>query len=353
MSQKIAFLKLRPDDPTATGERGRAIVSFLRSIGHVVEVLHPSVEGLRDFDRFRFSLWSRLKRRALGRAHLPHLWDFIADDLEPQIRRGSYDLVIGLGPDASYVLTRNLSARKILDTPNVAFLERYHAIGADLNEVELSYRKEIEIYKAADHILIHHEILTRFVRRHVYDSDKVATVRMGCTPRVRPAQFSTSPRIVYAGSYGYIQDPFLLALLSGQSPWPIHCYGSRDPNRSFLPARLDFRGYAPTLDVLADYQFGLVTVSADRLRRASPSTKFAYYFAAGLPVFFPEWMEEGHTYEAAIPYTENGFARTVQDAAGDERKWRELSEKATAIAGELSWEKVLRPLGDIVSGSTK
>jgi hypothetical protein len=157
---------------------------------------------------------------------------------------------------------------------------------------------------------------------------------------------------VYAGSYYYIQDPYLLAQLSRVSPYPIDCYGPEDPNRKFLPAALGYKGYGAGLGFLADYQFGLITVSRDALRQHSPATKFPYYFAHGLPVLFPEWMKEGFEYaDCAVPYNEQAFAEVVRSLG--EATWRRMSEAAKALAARLSWDNVLRPLGDLLKRGTR
>jgi hypothetical protein len=177
----------------------------------------------------------------------------------------------------------------------------------------------------------------------------VVTVRLGADPAPETASFLSPARIVYAGSYDYIQDPFLLSLLSARSPVPIDCYGSRDPNRPYLPHPLQYRGYEATTSFLARYQLGLITVSQDRLRRHSPATKFAYYFARGLPVLFPEWMLEGHGYTAAVPYTEASFPLVVEGIVGDRERWETLSAQALEIASSLRWETVLAPLVPLLS----
>jgi hypothetical protein len=345
---RIALLEMYAGDPMSTGERCRALVRFLAAKGHEVDVLAPSPERLNDFHRFRFSVWSRLKRRALGRRRLPHLWDYVADEMEPRVRSGGYDVVMARLQPVAYTLTRLDGCLRIFDCANIGFLESYHGWNADMSEIEIEYEKEMAIFRSADHVFLHHEILTRFFRTHVFDDDKVRTVRMGCYPATRTASFSRAPRIVYAGSYEYIQDPYLLSLLTKASPYPIECYGKKDPNYPFLPARLAYKGYAPEMSFLADYHVGLITVSRDRLRRHSPSTKFAYYFAHGLPVLFPEWMKEGYTYEAAVPYTEENFVEQARSVCESEDTWRRLSEAAIAIGRELDWEKTLAPLEQLL-----
>jgi hypothetical protein len=342
---KIAILEMRADDPTATGARGRAMVDFLRQRGHHVEVLAPAPATVSEFARLRFSLWSRVKRRALRRRALPHLWDHLADELEPRIRAGRYDVLIGRLQPVAYVLTRRVGPRAVFDMANVGFLESYHSAEVDLGALEADYEKEMEIYRAVDAILSPHPLLSSFFRANVWDTPKLLDVLLGCDAPTARARFSVEPRIVYAGSYASIQDPYLLALLSREARTPIHCYGPRDPNRAFLPAPLDYRGYAPSLDVLAEYQLGLITVSQDRLRQNSPATKFAYYFSYGLPVLFPSWMKEGHEYPAAVPYDERTFDDVVRGAVSDQAHWERLSAAALETAAGRRWNDVLQPLG--------
>jgi glycosyltransferase involved in cell wall biosynthesis len=347
---RIALVEMYPGDKMATGERGRALFRFLSERGHDVQVVAPAEKRLADFYRFRFSTWSRAKRRALRREILPHLWDYVADELAPRLDEGKFDIVVARLQPVAYALTRLKSpCLKIFDAANIAFLESYHGWNADMSEIEVEYRKEIEICRAADYIFLHHDILAQFFRAHVFDSDKVVTVRMGCYPAKRVASHSSSPRIVYAGSYRYIQDPYLLSLLARVSPYPIDCYGKKDPNFSFLPAPLSYRGYREDAAFMAEYQCGLITISQDRLRRHSPSTKFAYYFAHGLPVLFPDWMKEGYTYPAAIPFNEDNFADQARAVCESPGEWRRLSGAAVKTAEGFVWDRVLAPFDDIIN----
>lgn len=346
---RIAFLELDLDNRMATGERSRALSSFLRERGHSVDLLAPSPARLRDFHRFRFSLYNRLKRRTLRRQFLPHFWDYIAEDLIPRLEAGRYDVVIGRPQPAAYTLTRcGARVLKIFDAANIGFLESYHGWNADLSEVEVEYAKEMEIYRAADYVFVHHPIFADFLKRTVFDSPKVSSVRMGCYPVSGCARYSASPRLVYAGSYHYIQDPYLLSILTRQSPYPIDCYGQTNPNFRFLPSPLRYCGFREDTNFLFEYQCGVITVSQDRLRRHSPSTKFAYYFAHGLPVLFPEWMEEGHTYQAAVPYSETTFADQARRVCGERATWSRLSDAARATAAELTWDRILQPVDDLI-----
>jgi hypothetical protein len=280
------------------------------------------------------------------------LWDYLADELEPQIRRGGFDAIIARGQDLAYVLTRPLPGLKILDMANLLYLEAYYAWGANPAEVEETYEKEVLVWQSVDYIVSPHAVLTAYFVEHLARvgdfTRKTRTARLGCEPAPRVARYSAAPRLVYAGSYYYIQDPYLLAQLAKLSPFPVDCYGPTDPNRKFLPAALNYRGYEPGTGFLADYQVGLITVSRDALRQHSPSTKFPYYFAHALPVLFPDWMLEGYEYrDCATPYNEHTFTK-VLGAVAAETKWRQMSEAALSVASNLQWVNTLQPLQEII-----
>src|SRR5262245_52370611 len=159
---RVAILEHSADQKSATGVRGRAIQGYLERLGNSVDVLAPEPGALQKFERYRFGFRARLGRRLTGAKTLPHLWEFIADQLEPQIRKGRYDVVIGRGQDVAYVLTRPLECLKILDMANILFLEGYFAWGANLNEVEETFDKEMQIFNSVDYILSPHELLTDY-----------------------------------------------------------------------------------------------------------------------------------------------------------------------------------------------
>ena len=352
MTRRIAILEHAGASTSATGVRGRAIASFLRGRGHTVDFVGPSADEMRALARSRVGLRARVARRLSGRRALSHMWDLVADAIEPRVRAGRYDVVIARSQDVAGVLARGIPGRAIYDLANIGFLEEYHAWGSNLDDVEDSFDREMRVFESASFILSPHQLLTNYFMHHFASrpdiNAKIRAVRLGAEPATRTARYSSPPRIVYAGSYYYIQDPYLLSELSRISPVPIDCYGFRDPNRRFLPSPLAYKGYRQTTDFLADYQFGLITVSRDALRQHSPSTKFPYYFAHGLPVLFPAWMKEGFEYSmCALPYTEATFAAVVE-AASDATRWNEMSAAASALGRELSWSNVLQPLVKIV-----
>jgi glucuronate isomerase len=106
---------------------------------------------------------------------------------------------------------------------------------------------------------------------------------------------------------------------------------------------LRYLGYAPTLDVLADYQIGLVTISDDPLRRLSFSSKQLEYFSYGLPVLVPAWRPDELLAAGTVLYTEETFLNQVK-ILGDSEVWQATSSRALEVAQRFSWDAALQPL---------
>jgi hypothetical protein len=96
------------------------------------------------------------------------------------------------------------------------------------------------------------------------------TLNFGCTPSEQRAQFAEPPRVVYVGNLSAsFNDTPLLIRLAALYPH-IDVYGGPPPDSGL---GLNYLGYAPSLDVLSQYQLGLVTVTKDPLRRDGFSSK--------------------------------------------------------------------------------
>ena len=349
---RIAIVEDAYSYTSATGVRGRAIVQFLTSRGHHVDVVAPSERDTRRLTRRQYGTLNRIGRRLLPRREDVHGWELLADLLEPRLRSGHYDAIIARSRDVGYVLTRGLPGFLVYDMANLGFLEEYYAWGPNLRNVAETYTREMAILDTVHAVLSPHPIFTKYLVSQLDVirglEQKTCTVRLGAEPARHTALFSSSPAIVYAGSYYFIQDPWMLSELTKRSHYQIDCYGFRDPNQPFLPARLNYRGYAPDMDFLASYQFGLITLSRDRLRQHSPATKFPYYFSHGLPVLFPDWMLEGYDYPAcAIPYNEDTFDAQVAEASTSHR-WTEMSAAALDLSRNMRWDVVLEPLEQLL-----
>lgn len=343
----IAVVELSADLRSGTAVRGRAIARVLESRGHQVErVTPPRGTWERLVRRERSTTW-----RLLGSVGFRvDQYEGVADALEPLLR-GRFDVVVARGLHVGHVLPRDLPALKVFDWLNVAYIEEYSTSEPDLDAVDRCFARERRVLEASDLVVSVGEHLTSFVTNNVNVAGleaKLITAPLGGERAARTAAWAPTPRVVYAGSYYPIQDPFLLSRLTALSPFDLHCYGPKPPADGHLPTRLRYRGYAPSEDFLADYQVGLITVARDRLREVSPSTKLPYYFAHGLPVLFPEWVKEGYDYPGcAVAYTEENFAERLRQMT-ERSQWQRLSAAALEAAARRSWEITLAPLVEAI-----
>ncbi|MET9734068.1 hypothetical protein ABZZ79_26470 [Streptomyces sp. NPDC006458] len=292
------------------------------------------------------------RKWGFGRRHLSYYF-LVA---EHRLRRGilkrelpmdDYDLVICETVYDAGVLADVTTARTLYDAPAPWADEVYFDGRLSERQHQKLRRLETGIFEGVDHLALHWESYAHYaVERYGISGRNLMPLNFGCSPSEKRAEFADPPRIAYLGnvSAGF-NDPALLARLSAQYPH-IDVYGGPPPDSRL---GLRYRGYAPSLDVLKEYQLGLVTCTKDPLRRDGFSSKHVHYLAHGLPVLVPTWRRRLDLLRGSLPYTEESF-RSVVDAMRDKDRWQAASDEAYAQATRLSWNETLRPLERLVGG---
>ena len=245
--------------------------------------------------------------------------------------------------DVGFVLGGRLAPVQVLDLPAPFAEELYFAGELTRRAYERLRAYEVRAYGAADHLSFHWETYAGWVRATKYDGGNFLPLTYGVEPKAARARWSPTPRIVFLGFLGgsWVNLP-LLQRLCDRFP-TIDVYGG--PAQAVLGDR--YKGYAPTLDVLAEYQFGLITIADDPLRRHGFSSKQLEYYSYGLPVLTPAWREDPLLDAAALLYDEESFAALVEKLSTREA-WEELSGRALDLAQRCSWEAALAPLAGLL-----
>ena len=104
------------------------------------------------------------------------------------------------------------------------------------------------------------------------------------------------------------------------------------------------------MDILSNYQFGLISISKDRLRTEGFSAKHIDYLSYGLPVLTPEWRRDPLLESTSIYYNEDNFVQVINNYS-QENEWKQMSEKGYESAKQMKWENVLKPLDTIINNS--
>jgi hypothetical protein len=205
---------------------------------------------------------------------------------------------------------------------------------------------EIDIFRACHHLSFHWHSYADYVRKYYgYSAANIFRFDRHACVRNEVASFSEPPRVIYLGYLGgYWIDLDLLSELTSIYPHIDVCGLPRPPRRFAL----NYKGYAKP-EILADYQFGLITCTKDRLRREGFSAKHIDYLAAGLPVLAPEWRTSTQDLRGTVTYSVENFAEQLRASSAKER-WTLLSKEALEQAGDLNAERVAAEFVSVVEG---
>jgi hypothetical protein len=366
-SKRIAII-CQPDN-FANGIKPGEMKRFLEKRGHEVSVLDTSRLS-------RSSRWSRhlggnlpslqprraalyangvaqrllTRRWKFGRHHLSY-YVLVADQilrqaiLKASLELDDFDLVVCEEPYDAGVLAVPTTAATLYDCP-CPWADELYFEGrlTEQQHVKLRHREK-ELFDSVDSLSFHWPSYAAYaVENYGIRGHNLMRLDFGCTPAEHRLEFASPPRIVYLGNLSArFNNPSLLARLAQQYPH-IDVYGGPPPDPGL---GLNYLGYSPSLDVLHEYQLGLVTCSTDILRQNGFSSKHTNYLAYGLPVLVPEWRRHLELLQGSIPYTEATFLSRIRELS-DEKRWRAASDEAYAQAQRLAWDVTLRPLEELL-----
>ena len=331
-------------DRFANAVRPKKIKEFLKKNGYNVELINTyptraKPKSLNLIERILRFFTPRFLRNYLFVLEIKHR----AILLQKEIEKRQPDVLICESEIDSYVLTKPISCLKILDSASPWVDELLYSGDFLYFAYKMLRRLELEIYRKSDYVAFHWENYTNYVKKYIYKGKNFFILNWGCSPRKIKAKFKKPPRIAYLGKLdGYWNNIKLLSYLS--KIYEIDVYGAPEPPKEL---GLNYKGYAPTTDILAEYQFGLVTLSKDRLRVHSFSSKQLDYMSYGLPVLTPEWRKDPILEKYSILYNENNFLQKIKEYSSRE-KWEKMSNMCLDKAKEWDWEKVLKPLIEII-----
>jgi hypothetical protein len=322
-----------------------AYKAFLKSKGYAATALfYPS-------ESYSSKLWY-LYQNARARLHQRErvVIEKISEQAKRELEKNRYDAVISVGTPFAHVLTKDLNCLKIFSPQTSGNDELYFSKRLSIERIKEYKDLEIEIMEKSDYVIFPCESLQNYVKKHVVDSKNFVIINYGCYPQQKLASYSYPPAIISMGNLShYWSNKELLSHLTKISPYLIHAYGQYKPEKKY---GLRYQGYASSLSVLYNYQFGLNTVSKDPLRRSDHSSRVLTYLAYGLPVLSPDWMEFSNSLKGCLPFNEENFNALI-DRYSDRDEWDKLSHEAYNQALELDWNKTLIDLDNLLISNIK
>jgi len=268
--------------------------------------------------------------------------------LKSSLDLDKFDLVICEEPYDAGVLTAPMSARTLYDCPCPWADELYFEGRLTARQHAKLRAKETALFEQVDHLAFHWESYARYaLEQYGISGANLMRLDFGCRPSEHRARFADPPRIVYLGNLSArFNNPELLARLATQYEH-IDVFGGPRPDPRL---GLNYLGYSPSIDILNEYQLGLVTCSTDELRQQGFSSKHVNYLAYGLPVLVPDWRRHLDLLAGSLPYNEESFLSVVNEMA-DKARWQSLSDQAYDQAVRLDWDTTLRPLDALIAGA--
>ena len=254
-----------------------------------------------------------------------------------------YDTIICVNSIDAFVFLYDFDCIRIYDCPTPWADEQYYGKKISKKNYQKLLNYEIEIYKNVDHVCFNWETYKEYTKKY-YNGDNLFTLNWGCDPKEKNqlAEYNEKPKIVFMGFLdGYWSNIPLLSKLS--KLYEIDVYGGPKPPKKL---GLNYKGYA-TPEILSNYQFGLITISDDDLRKEGFSAKHLEYINYGLPVLIPEWRKNLHLIEGSIPFNEENFLDVISKYS-NKKEWEDMSNRAYEQAKRLVWNTTMQPLKSIL-----
>jgi hypothetical protein len=355
-------------DGFANGMKPGEIARFLRARGHDVQLVDtyrlsrasadPARRVLSRLPGPRPLLWGLygveaagvLARRIGGRSFLSYSLLTADFRLRRRILRSTLslegvDLLICETPHDAGVLLDAGTALRLYDCPTPWADELLYEGRLSRRQHARLRELETRLFETVDRLSFHWESYARYAVEHYgISGDNLLTLNWGCEPKAGRAAPATPARVVYLGSLSsrFIDLP-LLGRLTQAYP-DLDVYGGPAPDPAL---GLRYRGYAdPAL--LREYQFGVITCTADPLRRDGFSAKHLEYISYGLPVLVPSWRRNIPPIGGSLPYDEDTFAAVVARHSEPDA-WQRASDEAYAQAEQLTWDRTLAPLETLLT----
>lgn len=243
--------------------------------------------------------------------------------------------------DIGFTLLPRVAKLQILDLPSPSAEELFY--GNQLNSSNYKKMKEYEniAYKAADALSFHWHTYSDYVKLTKYQGNNIIDMGYGTNIKNITAKYSKQPKIIFLGFLaGYWVNLPLLEKISELCP-QLDVFGGPTPKKG---SKINYKGYAPTLDVMAEYQFGLTTITDDPLRRNSFSSKHLEYISYGLPVMTPSWRNDRKLDSSSI-YFDNAedFVNKIKEYS-TRNKWVKKHKAALETAERMQWSNVFSDL---------
>lgn len=340
-------------DMSANGERCLEITNFLKKNNYQVEIINSQKIFEKEIwnktnylyqpisyfiYRFLKHLYYKFDKKITSSSYVFYLELVIRGKIIKKYLRQkqtklaiiqySEDIIVGLKPNTFKV---------IFDLPTI--------YSQEIKNPKI-LKIEKKIFKKNIPICFHWYSILRLADKLKMKPKNSFIMNWGCNLKKKSCKHSFKPKIIHLGKLNadWVNQP-LLEKIQINNPVDIYSYEKPDPN---MFNNIKILGFLKDLSKLTQYQFGLITISKDKLRKNSFSAKHLTYFNYGLPVFCPEWRKDPLLKSATIYYNENNFKSQFKKYS-QPKLWLKKHKAAIKLAQKLDWNKTLVPLINVIN----
>lgn len=231
----------------------------------------------------------------------------------------------------------------IYDLPTIISEELKEGRQINLHTYKKIKKLEHKIFQKNIPISFHWYSILNYAKKINLQSKRNFILNWGCYSQVKTSHYSPHPKIVHIGNINspWVNQKLLKQIQTNNS---IDIYSYEKPNTK---NNIKTLGFLKDLSKLSQYQFGLITISKDKLRSNSFSAKHLTYISFGLPVFCPEWRQDPLLKSATIYYNENNFESQFKKYS-QKKFWLKKHQAALKLAQKLNWNITLLPIISVI-----
>lgn len=259
--------------------------------------------------------------------------------------------IIQYPEDMLVCANKSRSYKTLYDSPTIFF-----------KELELSEKfskitiKQIKRYESAalsnsDFVSFHWYTYFKLAKNINFKVNHPTVLNWTCTPQTKLASYKPICRTIHIGKLNsYWVNPKLLSYIADNINLDIYSYETPDPQT--YPSLKNFKGRYENETVLSKYQFGLLTISDDDIRKSGFSAKYLLYLSYGLPVLCPSWRHDPLLSPATIYYNQSNI-KTLIKKYQNPTLWQQKHQAALKLSKHLSTDNNLVKLLFITNDTNK
>ena len=259
--------------------------------------------------------------------------------------------IIQYPEDMLVCANKSRSYKTLYDSPTIFFKELELSEKFNKNTISQIKHFESAALSNSDFVSFHWYTYFKLAKNINFKVNHPTILNWTCTPQTKLASYKPICKTIHIGKLNsYWVNPKLLSHIADNINLDIYSYETPDPQ--IYPSLKKFKGRYENESILSKYQFGLLTISDDDIRKSGFSAKYLLYLSYGLPVLCPSWRHDPLLSPATIYYNQSNI-KTLIKKYQNPILWQQKHQAALKLSKHLSTDNNLVKLLFITNDTNK